>query len=508
MMWTRPTGTILFLASGIIGAHSANDGVSGLESCFQVARIADSICSKLPDDPARRLDCFQKTRTAQLECLEHVLSEARAAPPPAPQGSSGSEAPPVAAEESRSKDASPKQSDHAGPTTTSSEINQPRDSNNPPPAVPKTNPVEQPSSSQSADAALERPSKDDALQQTPGTGPTMTPTGRPQEPDRSSAATAKANPPEPSPPTTPPSGSKRSSGNLSIKPTGGTTPPAASAGNHQRLESDRQPNTTAGTKEKTESQPALPSGPSGDAAPPKQAGTAPAPATNAMAAGSPTEVLPKQPGDTPSPVPPMAGYPPQDSKSAPTENVRASLPQRPEAIEAPTGAISPTAPPSPVAQSTRPSSGDWVVSETTSPIDYSPLVTAMIRSTSPVKDAPSTLTVRCRGQRTELVVHTEGVWRPQRGSEIQAAYQVNEQPAVGQRWTLSPDGKNATSKDDVIGLLLALPDGARLKINMSNQTSSPQEATFGLNGWDAVRKKIAKACRWSLTAEQASPQRR
>ena len=52
---------------------------SALESCFQSSRIADAICSKLPDDSALRPDCFQKTRSAEFECLEHALSETPAA---------------------------------------------------------------------------------------------------------------------------------------------------------------------------------------------------------------------------------------------------------------------------------------------------------------------------------------------------------------------------------------------------------------------------------------------
>src|SRR5882757_9572010 len=84
--------------SDAVCAQPANGAVTGLESCFQAARIADAICSKLPNDPAQRLDCFQKTRAAQLECLEHVLSATPAEPttPKAPSGTARPE-PPAAA---------------------------------------------------------------------------------------------------------------------------------------------------------------------------------------------------------------------------------------------------------------------------------------------------------------------------------------------------------------------------------------------------------------------------
>ena len=78
-----PTGTVtpeLPAAAGPVGAGSANESMTGLETCFKAARIADAICSRLPDDPALRRDCIQKTNSAHLECLDHVLSETPTAP--------------------------------------------------------------------------------------------------------------------------------------------------------------------------------------------------------------------------------------------------------------------------------------------------------------------------------------------------------------------------------------------------------------------------------------------
>jgi hypothetical protein len=239
MSWVRLIGSVFILGGSIVSARSADESLALMESCFKAARTADAICSKLPDDPALRVDCFQKTRSAQLDCLEHVLSE--------------------------------------------------------------------------------------------------TPTG---------TATRK----------------------------------------------------------------------------------------------------------TPSEVP----------------------------------------------------RSNWVISETTSPIDYSPLLTALIRSTSQIKDAPSALMVRCVGQRTEFVVHTEGTWSATRGHELRVDYQVDDQPAVGLQWILSSDGKTATYKDDPVSFLQSLRDGARLKINVADRASSSHEATFQIDGWDVVRNKIGTACRWTRTTDKTS----
>src|SRR5712672_2228363 len=130
----------------------------------------------------------------------------------------------------------------------------------------------------------------------------------------------------------------------------------------------------------------------------------------------------------------------------------------------------------------QPADTAWVLSETTSPVDYSPLVTAVIRSTSSVKDAPTTLAVRCRGLHTELMLRMAGTWPASRASEIQVDYQINDQPFVRLRWTVSADGKTASYKDDAVGLLRSLPENARLKIGAFDRQGRGQEATFQLTG--------------------------
>ena len=112
--------------------------------------------------------------------------------------------------------------------------------------------------------------------------------------------------------------------------------------------------------------------------------------------------------------------------------------------------------------------------------------------------------MRCRGQRTELLVRTDGQWATTRGSELHGEYQINDQRMVALQWILSSDGKTATYKDDPVELLQSIPDGARFKINIPDRSSSSHEATFDLDGWDAVRKKIGTACKWRPTADNAS----
>jgi hypothetical protein len=168
-----------------------------------------------------------------------------------------------------------------------------------------------------------------------------------------------------------------------------------------------------------------------------------------------------------------------------------------------TAPASPNEPPAGSAQN-QPADTAWVVSETTSPVDYSPLITAVIHSTSSVKDAPNTLAVRCLGRRTELLLRTEGAWRASPASEVQVDYQINDQPFVRLQWTVSADGKTASYKGDAVGLLRSLPEDPRLKISVFDRQGLGQEATFQLTGLDDVRKKIGLACKWPSTADKMS----
>jgi hypothetical protein len=145
----------------------------------------------------------------------------------------------------------------------------------------------------------------------------------------------------------------------------------------------------------------------------------------------------------------------------------------------------------------QPAAPNWIVSETTSPVDYSPLVSAVIHSTPVVKNGPNTLTIGCRGQHTELSVGMGGDFGAPRNGEPQIDSQINDQPAVRRRWAWSPDGKIATFKDDSVELLQSIPEGARLKIAVSDRENVRHEATFQLTGLVAILRKVGTACTWA-----------
>jgi hypothetical protein len=147
---------------------------------------------------------------------------------------------------------------------------------------------------------------------------------------------------------------------------------------------------------------------------------------------------------------------------------------------------------------------DWVVSETTSPVDYSPLVSAIIHSTSGENDGPNSFAVRCRAQRTEVSLGTNGAWGVPRGNVLQVDYQIDDRPSIRQQWILAADGKTATYKDDAVELMRSIPEGAALKVTIADKDNVRREATFRLAGFSAVRQKVAAACQWTPAPARTS----
>jgi hypothetical protein len=397
---------IAMVLSGIGGAvcaQPANQGPTGLESCFESARAADAICSNPANDALQRLDCLQKARTAQLQCLEKVAPESSAGSTPSGKavGSGASEATSGAAS----------------------------------------------SQSPAAAAAAALPA----------------PTASPDQPTAAvlpDKPTASVPPDKPAATVSP----ELASGSVAPDKATATVPPELPSG---AVSPDKATATVP------------PELPSATVTPDKAAATLP----------------PELPSATVTPDKTTAIVPPD----LPTGTV---LPDRP------TVAVAPNLPGTDVAVPPKPRGTNWVVSETTSPVDYSPLISAAIRLPLGVKQAPNTLALRCRGGRTELLVRAEGTWRASRTGDVQVDTQIDDQPLVRLPWAISADGMTATYKNDAVGFLQSLPEGARLRISVLDGPGQSHEAIFPLAGLDAVRGKIAAACKWAPAAEKTSSQKR
>lgn len=184
------------------------------------------------------------------------------------------------------------------------------------------------------------------------------------------------------------------------------------------------------------------------------------------------------------------------SPKPPASTIR---PEMPAVVsrDRPAPPVSPNRPASALDSPAKSPTKTWVVSETTSPIDYSPLVTAAIhaRWSESDKNAPDSLIIRCRQSHVELLLRIAGASRVAPGSDIQVSYQLNDQSFVKQAWIVSADGKTASYPNDAAALLRSIPDGARLTIDAFDSSAAGHDAMFQLTGLDAIRRKIETACK-------------
>jgi len=144
-----------------------------------------------------------------------------------------------------------------------------------------------------------------------------------------------------------------------------------------------------------------------------------------------------------------------------------------------------------------PSQGpNWIISETTSPVDYQPQIAALTTARATSHDAPSSLAIHCRAHRTELIISTTGSWKRVSDGEVKVVYRINEEPSVEQSWRVADTGRSLAFPGDVVRFLRSMPDGGRILVKVYAGKGPPYESTFQLAGLDSVRRKIAAACSW------------
>jgi hypothetical protein len=149
-----------------------------------------------------------------------------------------------------------------------------------------------------------------------------------------------------------------------------------------------------------------------------------------------------------------------------------------------------------LAQSERPTlpGNDWLVSETTSPVDYSPIVIATTLSRETSDKSSIQLSIYCRGGRTELVVAGPAILHS--AKEYAIAYRINDDPPVQTAAATPSFGTGAAFRGDVVRLLQLLPEEGEIVIRLSPRTGAVQEGRFSLGGLRSVREKLATACKW------------
>jgi len=165
--------------------------------------------------------------------------------------------------------------------------------------------------------------------------------------------------------------------------------------------------------------------------------------------------------------------------------------ERADRLECPDQASPPIAP----ALHAAPKADNWIVSQTTSPVDYSPVATATtVSNDSAAAESAMKLSIRCRGGRTELLVAGPGI--SGRGGDYAISYRINDGQQVKIAAALPASGMGVAFGGDVVRLLQALPDSGSLSIQLTPRMGTALDAVFSLGGLETVLGKMAAVCRW------------
>jgi hypothetical protein len=140
----------------------------------------------------------------------------------------------------------------------------------------------------------------------------------------------------------------------------------------------------------------------------------------------------------------------------------------------------------------QPQGPNWIISETTSPVDYKPQIAALTTARASSQDAPSSLAIHCRAHRTELTISTTGSWKQTTDGEVKVVYRINEE----QRWSAAEAGRSLAFPGDVVRCLRSMRVVAGFSFKCTPVKRPPYESTFQLAGLDSVRRQIEAACSW------------
>jgi hypothetical protein len=171
--------------------------------------------------------------------------------------------------------------------------------------------------------------------------------------------------------------------------------------------------------------------------------------------------------------------------------------QRLECLEKLSRDIAPPPTPRPAA-SRAPAADNWIVSETTSPLDYTPVAIATASASDGPDGSPLQLSIQCRGGRTELVISGPALTR--RAEDYLVSYGVNDgQPVVVATGTPA-SGTGVAVRGDVVRLLASLPDRGEVAFRVTARQGAALEGRYALAGLKVVLERLAVPCKWPVGA--------
>jgi hypothetical protein len=136
----------------------------------------------------------------------------------------------------------------------------------------------------------------------------------------------------------------------------------------------------------------------------------------------------------------------------------------------------------------------WVISQTTSPVDYRPIATATTSSRDLADGSALQLTMRCRAGRSELAISSPAI--SGRAEDYVISYSTKGGQPVQIAGATPAFGTGIAFKTDPGALFQLLPSDGELVVYIASRLGAAQHGTFSLIGLEAVRTKMAAACKW------------
>jgi len=137
----------------------------------------------------------------------------------------------------------------------------------------------------------------------------------------------------------------------------------------------------------------------------------------------------------------------------------------------------------------------WIFSETTSPIDYSPVVVATATARVASDGSVMKLSIACRGGNTSLVLGVAGA------SPVGDGYALSYAVDGGSPTTLAavaaPSGTGMVLGGDVVLFLVSLPPQGEIAFRIVGRPDVTLEGRYSLAGLKITRERMAVSCRWA-----------
>ncbi len=138
----------------------------------------------------------------------------------------------------------------------------------------------------------------------------------------------------------------------------------------------------------------------------------------------------------------------------------------------------------------------WIVSETTSPIDYSPVVIASATARGAPDGSGMKLSIACRGGNTSVVLSSSGILPP--GDIYTVSYTVDGGSPTTLAAAAAASGTGMAIAGDVVRLLLSLPAQGEIAFRIAGRQGATLEGRYSLDGMRTVRERMAVPCRWQV----------